>query len=253
MKNLVGRPLLKPMNTQKPEDEDIVKLPVSVGDSLMFSDIDLSARLADTEDHFTERKSKSDKGGWLRTTVAFANSTPIGYPAVLFIGVTDDGTITDNGSIEDLMKSFSSYVAEHCWPPIYTMPRVFTRSGKSCIAVIIPGSEARPHFAGNAYVRSGTQSLKASEEQYNLLIAGRNSKTRLLLDSKGKRVTFETIKNRFTPAPNSFRMDARVADCNQFYATLGIGDPESSLRSIPLAWIEISYDHENGRLKIVTE
>jgi hypothetical protein len=43
----------------------------------VLSDIDLAARLTDTEDHFTERKSKSDKGGWLRTTVAFANSTPI--------------------------------------------------------------------------------------------------------------------------------------------------------------------------------
>src|SRR5258708_2074120 len=131
-----------------------------------LSDIDLAARLSDTEDHFTERKSKNDKGGWLRTTVAFANSTPIGYPSVLFVGVENNGTITDNGNIEDLMKSYSDSIASNCYPPIYTMPRVFTHNGKSCIAIIIPGSEARPHFAGLAYVRDGTQTRDASEEQY---------------------------------------------------------------------------------------
>ena len=118
----------------------------------MISDIDLAARLTDTEDHFTERKSKSDKGGWLRTT-AFANSAPIGYPALLFVGVVNDGTITDNGKIEDLMKSYSDTIASNCYPPIYTMPRVFTHNGESCVAVTIPGSEARPHFAGLSYVR----------------------------------------------------------------------------------------------------
>jgi len=68
--------------------------------------------------------------------------------AVLFIGVGDDGTIADNASIPSLMKSYSDRKAERCYPPIDTIQREFIYNGKSCLAVVIPGSEARSHFAG---------------------------------------------------------------------------------------------------------
>jgi predicted HTH transcriptional regulator len=53
---------------------------------------DLLLRLVNTEDNFTERKRFSDDREWLRTLVGFANSCPIGYPGVLFVGVYDNGT-----------------------------------------------------------------------------------------------------------------------------------------------------------------
>lgn len=40
---------------------------------------------------FVECKTAADKKDWLKTIVAFANSTPTGLTSVLFIGVTDDG------------------------------------------------------------------------------------------------------------------------------------------------------------------
>ena len=54
---------------------------------------ELLLRLRRFEDNFVERKTASDKKDWLKTIVAFANSTPTGQTATLFIGVTDDGEI----------------------------------------------------------------------------------------------------------------------------------------------------------------
>jgi hypothetical protein len=233
-------------------------LSINVTDKIgVFSDIDFVARLTDTEDHFTERKSKSDKGGWLRTTVAFANSAPIGYPALLFVGVTDQGVITDNGKIEDLMKSYSDTISANSYPPIYTMPRVFTHNGKSCIAVTIPGSAGRPHFSGMSYIRDGTQTKPASEEQFAALIAQRSSKARMILEWKGKTVTHQNLQNRGTHLSSSSGGYPVVADCNEFFVTLrfGSGTPSEafSYRSIPLTWIELSFDDVHKRLKIISE
>jgi predicted HTH transcriptional regulator len=57
-----------------------------------LKDEGLLLRLRNFEDNFVERKTSADSKDWLKTVVAFANSTPVGYPAVLFIGVKDDGT-----------------------------------------------------------------------------------------------------------------------------------------------------------------
>ena len=222
-----------------------------VTSGLWFSDDDLIAKLTSVEDQFVERKSKSDKGGWLRTTVAFANSTPIGETAVLFIGVDNDGVITDNANVEDTMKSYSDTISNSVWPLIYTAPRVVTLDGKSCIAVIIPGSAERPHFAGKSYVRSGTQSVDASETQYTELIAERMSKVRELLAWKGKSITLESVNRRGNFTRRGFSTCV-VVDCNQFFLTAAFSGQE---RSIPLTQLAISRDDNDysRRLKIEVE
>lgn len=215
-----------------------------------FSDADLAARLTDTEDHFTERKAKNDKGGWIRTTVAFANSAPIGYPAILFVGVLDDGTITDNGKIEDLVKSYSDTISNGCYPPIYTMPQVFTHSGKSCVVVTIPGSEQRPHFSGLSYIRDGTQTRPASEKQFGELIAQRLSKVRELMKWQGCIVTVEhvmPITNLGLTGRQRTPQTANLLGCNQFYVTVSA---EEKTFSYTLADIELNFDHIANRLKL---
>jgi predicted HTH transcriptional regulator len=79
----------------------------------------LILRLQSTEHDFVERKSRSDQGGWLQSAVAFANSTPVGWPAVLFVGVDDDGKPQlAPEKLEDLEKSVSD-VLEQAYPAIY--------------------------------------------------------------------------------------------------------------------------------------
>lgn len=121
---------------------------------------DLRMRLAATEDAFVERKLFSDSRDWLKTAVAFANSTPLGYPAVLFIGVKDDGTPEGRDeNIESVMKSFDKKVST-VYPRIYYLSKVLNVCGKEVLAIMIPGSTERPHFAGPAYVRAGGADIK---------------------------------------------------------------------------------------------
>ncbi|MFQ5927947.1 MAG: helix-turn-helix domain-containing protein, partial [Terriglobia bacterium] len=104
---------------------------------LQLSDQDLLSRLQNFEDYFVERKTSSDKRDWLKTVVGFANSAPVGYPAVLFIGVRDDGTIEGTANLDKLQQTFSGIVSE-AYPPIATFPKVLERDGKQFLAVIIP-------------------------------------------------------------------------------------------------------------------
>jgi hypothetical protein len=136
----------------------------------VLSDAYLAARLTRPEDDLCERKSNTDYRGWIEIEWLL-RILLLGSVAVLFIGLGDDGTIADNASIPSLMKSYSDGKAERCYPPIDTIQREFIYNGKSCLAVVIPGSEARPHFAGPAFIRDGTQTKKANEEQFAMLIS----------------------------------------------------------------------------------
>jgi predicted HTH transcriptional regulator len=117
-----------------------------------------------------ERKTNQGKADWLHTAVAFANAVPIGYPAVLFVGVDNKGNPQQNGDLESLQKTVSQEI-NRAFPPIYYLPRVLTLDGNGFIAIIIPGSPSRPHFAGKAYIRSGPETKEASERQLDLLLA----------------------------------------------------------------------------------
>jgi hypothetical protein len=103
----------------------------SVSDSLHISvsDDDLLSKLADTKNSFVERKTVSDHRGWSKTAVAFANSFPVGYPGVLFVGGNNDGTIERHNSLpncEKLHKSVSERLND-AWPPIFHFSRTLRK------------------------------------------------------------------------------------------------------------------------------
>jgi hypothetical protein len=204
----------------------------------MLTDADLLARLPNFEDHFIERKPNRDSRDWKKTLVCFANSAVVGYPAVLFIGVRPDGTIEDGIDADQLSIEFSNKTAD-VYPPVHYVAKALAKDGKPFLAVIVPGSEQRPHFAGRSYVRDGSQTKVASETQFNELIAQRNSKTREILKWKGMLVM---IGSSSEPGRRPGRSSARVVDCNQFFVTLGTGSPET-LISAPLVDLDISLDH----------
>jgi hypothetical protein len=81
-----------------------------------ITDADLLFRLTNYEDHFVERKSSGDSKDWLKTVVGFANSAPIDYPAVLYIGVRDGGEIEENGNLDSLQKNFAKRL-DDAYPP----------------------------------------------------------------------------------------------------------------------------------------
>jgi predicted HTH transcriptional regulator len=154
-----------------------------------LSDIDLLARMKNFEDHLVERKTIKDEKDWKKTAVAFANSVPVGLPAVLYIGVRNSGEIeTPQQNLDEAQKKFNAHM-QRVYPRIAYVPKIISENGRQALAVIIPGSESRPHFAGLSYVRKGSETVEAAEEQFSELIAQRESKTRTLFQWVNKIVT----------------------------------------------------------------
>lgn len=213
-----------------------------------LSNTDLLLRLTNFEDHFVERKTHGDSKDWLKTVVGFANSVPIGYPAVLFIGIRDNGEIEENVNLDTLQKTLGKKLAE-TYPPIYYLPKVLSANGLQFLAVIVPGSESRPHFAGPSYIRSGSETKVASESQFQELIAQRQSKAYEILKWKFHPVTVDIYRHFSSPlvGPIESSPIMQILDCTQFYVILNSG---GSSVSYPLNRIELSFDHGNNRLKL---
>ena len=212
-----------------------------------FTDDELLLRLHNCEDAFVERKTVSDSKDWLKTVVAFANSVPDGYPAVLFIGVKNDGTVQEHPTNLDRLQITLATEINKAYPPVYYLPRVLSEKGRKFLAVIVPGSPERPHFAGQAFVREGSQSVVASQQQFAKLIHQRQSKAYEILKWQAKQISWEMRnqpgRTRYNP------VTATVVDCNQFYVTLGYSESDTR-ESIPLSRVQLSYDHANKRLKL---
>ena len=211
-----------------------------------LSDSDQLSRLKNFEDNFVERKSAGDSKDWLKTVVGLANSTPAGYPAVLFIGVKDDGTPETGCNLDSLQQTFARKMQE-AYPPVYFATRILGVGDSQFLAVVIPGSENRPHFAGPSYVRRGSTTEVASRSQFDELLARRLSKSEHILRWRGKPVSIDRMRtgnavNLVGPVETSYAQT--VSECNAFYVTFGDG------QSIPLRRVEISFDSGNKRLKL---
>jgi hypothetical protein len=232
---------------------------LNLADSFVsLSDDDLLSRLVNFEDNFVERKSSGDKkSDWLKTAVAFANGVPVGYPAVLFLGVKDDGLIEGQANLDSLQKTVSE-VLDDAYPPIYYTLKVVSKESKQCLAVIVPGSLLRPHFAGRSFVRVGSQNKQASEAQFAELIAQRNSKAHEILKWRGRQVSVQVphTGSKFPPyfsAGVGAELPAIVKECNQFFVRLQLirNISDTPMLSYPLNFVEISYDDQKDCLKIL--
>jgi hypothetical protein len=139
----------------------------------------LKARLSSSETQWVERKESFDERKVRKTLVAFANSVRDGESAVLFIGAADkSGLHPGVKDADEIQGKVRELARDTCYPPIDYRPVVFTApvngSTITIVAVEIPASRKRPHFAGAAFVRRGSSSDPATEAQYHDLIASRN-------------------------------------------------------------------------------
>jgi schlafen family protein len=209
------------------------------------TDEELLLWLKATENSFVERKVFSDSKDWLKTVVAFATSAPVGYPAVLFIGAKNDGSPEGKTvDLDSVQKSLSEKISV-AYPTIYYETKVLSVGAAKVLAVIVPGSPDRPYFAGPAYVRDGSKTVNSSKEQFDRLIAERNSKAYKILEWKGKTVRVGIIRaGDMNPMGYS---QAVVLDCNQFYVTLD----GNGRYAVPLDRVELSFDHEGNPLELI--
>jgi predicted HTH transcriptional regulator len=219
-----------------------------------LSDEELNRMRRDTENSFVERKTVSDKRGWLHTAVAFANSVPIDYPAVLFVGINDDGTLQQVAPDHDWERQQKTVNEElnRAYPPLYVLPKIIRdEQGREFLAVIVPGSPQRPHFTGKAYIRVGPETKEASEEQFDNLIVQRSSKVYEILKWKGKTVTVD-ISIRQVISGTSYSQGTwpgTVEDCNNFWVSLLTETKQPVVCS--LALVDLSFDSSNNRLRLL--
>jgi hypothetical protein len=122
------------------------------------------------------------------------------------------------------------------------VPKIIGVGGLQVLAVIVPGSPLRPHFAGPSYVRRGSESIIASEEQFAELISSRNSKSSMILSFKGKPVR---VINRYhrpmgTIDESHWGKTPVIVSCNEWWVTL---QEDAGARHIfPLQQVTLSFD-----------
>lgn len=219
----------------------------------------LIKRLSDHEDNFVERKPANPNRDDIRkTVVAFANSVPEGRDAVLFIGVRKDGQLDPVPNTDKLQKTIREVCEQDCYPPITYTSEVLNLQNGPVVAVIVAASTLKPHFAGPAYVRRGSESVIASEQVFNELVYSRNSKTAALLKLKGQIVTVVALQHRLGDTKqigdSGYRETAecRVEACDPHIVTLYILTSSRTV-SEPLDHVTLQYDHRRYRSMLIVK
>lgn len=129
------------------------------------------------------------------------------------------------------------------------MTKILQKDSKQFLAVIVPGSEDRPHFAGQSYLRNGSRTEIATESQFAQLIASRQNKGREILKWIGKQVSVDwmRVEGVHLMGPVSHSEEFVIMDCNNFYVT--VRRQSGPIQSIPLKRVELSFDSDRGQLK----
>ena len=201
----------------------------------------LLSRLDQSEDPWVERKQSFTEREVRKTLVAFANSVREGEAAVLFLGASNDGHHPGLEDADETQKKVRLQATEKSYPLIEyqacVLPVSVNGQPREVLAVVVPFSQNRPHFARVAYIRQGSESKAASAEVFKELVASQNDKARRLLQHKGQRVMLRfRSESRF-----SYDVDGMVQSCDAI--TVTILDQERTLWSYPIPEVQI-YDEK---------
>lgn len=209
------------------------------------TELDLLRLLHSAEHTFVERKTVGDMRDAVKTVVAFANTLPDDQEGALFVGVTDAGEIEAHSSSLDKIQKNLSEKLQNIYPAVYSTTKMVQESGKECLAVIVPGSRRRPHFAGQPFPRDGSRTVVASAERHESMLAARTAKTYELQKWEGNDVTVRIVVRQkgMGYAMSDTWWQGRLVSANQFYLTvddMGNRDRGSRTNSYPLKRVEIS-------------
>jgi hypothetical protein len=219
----------------------------------------LVARLKNHEDNFVERKPDGANSGEIRQTiVAFANTVPPGAVGILFLGVHNDGRIQGVENPDKLQKTVREQCERVCYPPIAFTAEVLEAEGKAVVAVVVPSSTNRPHFSGPAFIRRGSESVTASPELFEELIASRNDKVAAILRMRGAPVTVICVQHKLGSTEHvsdqryRTRSDCVIESCDSHIVRMrDIGSDRRVTE--PLEIVRVSYDEERYRPMLVIQ
>jgi hypothetical protein len=209
------------------------------------------ARLRQVEDGFTERKLTAQRTDVIEALVAFANSVPPEREAVLYLGVRDNGEVVGVVNPDKVQRDVHDW-AQQCCPAITVQcEAILLDDQHTVVAVIVPASAQRPHFAGQAYKRVGSKTVKASPEMLDELIASRNTKAGAILRFKDAHPTdavtvtipyFDPIREE----PFLLERECRIEGCSAHSVEL-LEISAGRSHSVPLEFVILSADPVNHR------
>jgi hypothetical protein len=182
----------------------------------------LIAKLDQSEDPWVERKESFDERDVRRTIVGFANSLLQGAePAVLFLGASNKPQHPGLRDADGTQKKVHAQTTQNSYPPITVTYRILKIKGTvtdEVLAIIVPPSSNKPHFAGVSYMRKGSQTMPASEEVFRELIASQNDTVRQLQRFLRRKVmlTIYSLPNRLRLEYEGtlMRVDAHTVEVN---------------------------------------
>lgn len=221
------------------------------------------------EDNLIERKLESDLKDVLKTLVGFANSVIPGHIATLLIGEKNDGSVAGVTNPDNIQKSIRNE-CDKIYPPIISRSQIYEKDGKHCVRVEVEFSGETPHFGGSAWIRKGSETIKATDEVFQKLIDLRSGKVFELNKWINKEVTIHADQSHIPPLQiNEYGISsggqkkyvythrwpkeescAKLVSVNNFWATFFKYDTNINY-SEPLEKITLSFDDVNNRLKII--
>jgi hypothetical protein len=217
---------------------------------------ELLQRLRDPEDQFVERKLEgAGSSEFKKALVAFANSVPPNRTAILFVGAADNGELRGVSNPDKLQRTLRNLAETECYPPIYINLESILESGATAVAAIISHSTRRPHFAGPAYIRRGSESIVATEEVYRDLLLSQDDKRRFLIDHKDDLWTLEFLNKEPGATEPLFDTHAKSsAECKIIELTAFFvrfrNISSNILFTEMLLDIHVSYDDKRQRPKL---
>jgi hypothetical protein len=136
------------------------------------------------------------------------------------------------------------------YPRVAYLPKLIADGTKTALAVIVPGSELRPHFAGPSFIRRGSETFEASQAQLDSLVAMRSGKVYRLLQYVDKDVTVVNMSllGNGTFMRGNWSTVPKIIDCNEFWVTLQ--SPGQTRQSFNLRDVELNYDNQRDRLQL---
>ena len=219
--------------------------------TIAVNERELLAKMKNSEDHFVERKTTSDGKDWLKTIVAFANSTPLDSYSVLFIGVRDSGEIEPSKTdLDRIQRKLNQQIAQ-IHPPIEYVQQIVSENGRQALAVIVPYSPRRPHYSGPAYIRRGSESVVAPPDALVQMSMARDPKVARILAHKGEHVWVEnSVPTPHGPYLTYWTGSPYIHDCNESFVTIGNGRDSKDRQDFPLSQIAVGTNYETNQFKI---
>lgn len=213
------------------------------------------------EDCLLERKTEGDIKDLLKTIVAFANSVKPGHTAVILIGEKDNDTVQGVTNPDKIQKTIRN-TCDKIYPPILWKSKVYEKEGKYCVRIEIEYDGETPHFGGAAWVRKGSETIKASDKVFQKLIELRLDKVRELEKWVDKEIAIEfdrsaminerrltqTFQELYASCIGGMKK-VILMEVNNFWVKFYLQVLEKNL-SMSLVNIELSWDDENDCLML---